>query len=138
MYSCKVLIQEPSQRRRLHLRPRKHHRSRSSNGQNTVLDSRPSHETEMRPETPCRRWRLACARDKSAVPRRHDVGMDVDDGSFGDACWERCVCKVIDRLNGSEGFGEYRDAVQTNVVGIGDRQYARSVVVRFAYSDELG
>ena len=62
-YSSKILIQKPSQRRRLHLRPRKDHRSGSSNRQNTMLDSRPSHETEMCLETPCRCWRLACAGD---------------------------------------------------------------------------
>lgn len=47
------------------------------------------------------------------------MGMDVDDGSFCDARWDRCVCEVIDVLDGSEGFGEQRDAVQIDVVGIG-------------------
>ena len=71
-----------------------------------MLDPRPSHEIEMRLETPCRCWRLACARHKSAIPRWNNMGMDVDDGTFGDAFGERCVCEVIDRLDGSKGFGE--------------------------------
>jgi hypothetical protein len=102
-----------------------------------MLDSRFSHEIEMGLETPCRRWRLACTRDKSAIPGRNDMGMDVNDGSFCDPCGKRCVCEFVDRLDGSEGFGEQRDAVQVNVVGICGRDDARSVVVRFACCDEM-
>ena len=80
---------------------------------------------------------MACAGYKSAIPRRDNMGMNVDDGSFCDTCGKRCVCKVIDRLDGCERFGEYRDAVQVNAVGICGREYARSVVVRFACGDEI-
>lgn len=66
------------------------------------------------------------------------MGVDVDDGAFCDAGGERCVCKVIDRLDGSESFGEQWDAVQVDVVGIGGRQYSRSMVMRFACSEDTG
>jgi hypothetical protein len=66
------------------------------------------------------------------------MGMDVDDGSFRDTCGQRCVCEVIDLLDGSEGFVEQRDAVQINVVGIGGGGDASSVVVRFACCDQIG
>lgn len=64
------------------------------------------------------------------------MGMDVDDGSFRDAGRKRCVGKVIDCLDGSEGFGEQRNAVQVDTVGIGGRDDTRSVIVRFTRSEE--
>lgn len=66
------------------------------------------------------------------------MGMDVDDGSFCDTCGQRCVCEIVDCLDGSEAFVEQRDAVKVNVVGIGGGDDARSMVVRFAYCDEIG
>ena len=66
------------------------------------------------------------------------MGVNIDDGAFRDTCGKRCVCKVVDRLYGGESFGEQRDAVQVDVVSIGGRQYARSVVLRFRCGKETG
>lgn len=101
-----------------------------------MFNTRPSHETEMRLETPCRRWGLACAGHKSAIPRWNNVGVDIDDGPFCNASRKRCVCNVIDCLDGSKCFSEQRDTVQVDVVGIGGRDDARSVIVRFTRGED--
>jgi hypothetical protein len=57
------------------------------------------------------------------------MSVDVDDGSLCDAGGNRQIREVIDSLDGSKRFGDQRDAVQVNIIGMSGREYARSVVV---------
>jgi hypothetical protein len=64
-----------------------------------MLDSRPSHETEMRLKAPGGCWRLTRVRDKSAIPWWNDVRVHIDNLSLFDASGNRYVREVIDRLD---------------------------------------